>query len=104
MKPDYSGGGLVNLLASIVAGRNGRALHKPLAALDAAQLGAARNVVLFIIDGLGDGYLRRRGAGGELARRRRAAITSVFPPTTPPAITPPYTACTPLEHGLPPPL
>src|SRR5258708_23749971 len=100
MKPDYSGGGLVNLLASIVAGRSGRALHKPLAALDAAQLGAARNIVLFIIDGLGDGYLRRRGAGGELARRRRAAITSVFPPTTASAITTTYTGCTPLEHGL----
>jgi len=42
----------------------------------------------------------RRGAGGELARRRRAAITSVFPPTTASAITTSYTGCTPLEHGL----
>src|SRR4029077_15126917 len=31
---------------------------------------------------------------------RRAAITSVFPPTTASAITTSYTGCTPLEHGL----
>ena len=42
----------------------------------------------------------RRGAGGELARRRRAAITSVFPSTTASAITTSYTGRTPLEHGL----
>src|SRR5262245_8647221 len=100
MKPDYTGGGLVNLLGSIVAGCGGRARHSPLTALGAAEIGAARNVVLLIVDGLGDGYLRRRGAGGELARRRRSAITSVFPPTTAAAITTTYTGCTPLEHGL----
>ena len=56
--------------------------------------------MLLIVDGLGDGFLQRRGAGGELARRRRGAITSVFPPTTAAAITTSYTGCTPLEHGL----
>jgi hypothetical protein len=100
MKPDYAGGGLVNLMASIVAGRGGVPRHPILASLSIEDISAARNVVLFIIDGLGDGYLQRRGAGGELARRRRAAITSVFPPTTASAITTSYTGCTPLEHGL----
>jgi hypothetical protein len=100
MKPDYVGGGLVNLMASIVAGRGGAPRHPLLSFLPSEALSAARNVVLLIVDGLGDGYLRRRGAGGELARRRRAAITSVFPPTTASAITTSYTGCTPLEHGL----
>ena len=100
MKPDYAGGGLVNLMASIVAGRGGAPRHPILASLPLEDISAARNVVLFIIDGLGDGYLQRRGAGGELARRRRGAITSVFPPTTAAAITTSYTGCTPLEHGL----
>jgi hypothetical protein len=100
MKPDYAGGGLVNLMASIVAGRGGTARHKTLTLLPPEKLLSARNLVLLIVDGLGDGYLRRRGAGGELARRRRAAITSVFPPTTASAITTSYTACSPLEHGL----
>jgi hypothetical protein len=98
MKPDYSGGSLVNLIASIVAARGGKALHPPLRNL--SGLDEARNLVLLIIDGLGDNYLMRRGAGGELARRRRALLTSVFPSTTASAITTSYTGRTPLEHGL----
>lgn len=100
MKPDYSGGGLLNLMASIVAGRGGAPRHPQLASFPLQGISDATNVVLLIVDGLGDGYLQRRGAGGELARRRRAAITSVFPPTTAAAITTSYTGCTPLEHGL----
>jgi hypothetical protein len=99
MKPDYSGGGLVNLMASLVAGRGGAPRH-PLASFPLQGISDATNVVLLIVDGLGDGFLQRRGAGGELARRRRSAITSVFPPTTAAAITTSYTGCTPLEHGL----
>jgi len=100
MKPNYSGSGLVNLMASIVAGRGGAARHPLLASFPLQGIADATNVVLLIVDGLGDGFLRRRGAGGELARRRRGAITSVFPPTTAAAITTSYTGCTPLEHGL----
>jgi hypothetical protein len=100
MKPDYRGGGLVNLMASMIAGRGGAPRHPGLSDSSIGNIPEARNVVLFIIDGLGDGYLMRRGAGGELARRRRSAITSVFPPTTAAAITTSYTGSTPLEHGL----
>jgi hypothetical protein len=100
MRPNYLGGSLVNLVASIVAARGGNALHPPLKNLRHEELHAARNVVLLVIDGLGDNYLTRRGAGGALARARRAAITSVFPSTTAAAITTSYTGCTPLEHGL----
>lgn len=100
MLPNYAGGSLVNLMASIVEGCGARPLHAPLKALEPGAVARARNVVLFIIDGLGERYLERRGAGGELARRRRAAITSVFPSTTASAITTSYTGCTPLEHGL----
>jgi hypothetical protein len=95
MQPDYSGGGLVNLIASIVEACGGRALHPRLKDF---ALGEPRNVVLLIVDGLGDNYLVRRG--GELAAKRRRAITSVFPSTTASAITTSYTGCTPLEHGL----
>ncbi|TMI42911.1 MAG: phosphodiesterase [Betaproteobacteria bacterium] len=100
MLPNYSGGSLVNLVASIVQARGGEPRHPVLAALPAAELSEAENIVLVIIDGLGDHYLARCGAGGELARRRRASITSVFPSTTASAITTSYTGRTPLEHGL----
>jgi hypothetical protein len=98
--PAYGGGSLVNLIASLVEGRGGAPRHAPLALLTPGELDGARNVVLVIVDGLGDNYLTRRGAGSELARRRRGAITSVFPSTTASAITTSYTGCTPLEHGL----
>src|SRR5256885_767436 len=100
MLPNYSGCSLVILVASIVQARGGKPRHPVLDALPAAELSEAENIVLVIIDGMGDGYLRRRGAGGELARRRRTSITSVFPSTTASAITTSYTGCTPLEHGL----
>jgi hypothetical protein len=95
MQPDYSGGGLVNLMASLVEACGGRALHPR---LSHCALGEPRNIVLLMVDGLGDRYLARRG--GELAAKRRRAITSVFPSTTASAITTSYTGCTPLEHGL----
>ena len=87
-------------MASIVEACGGPPRHAALEALPAQELGEARNVVLVLIDGLGDNYLMRQGAGGELAGRRRTAITSVFPSTTASAITTSYTGCTPLEHGL----
>jgi hypothetical protein len=100
VRPDYLGNGLVNLVASVMQACGAAPRPAPLEALGTARLAAARNIVLLIIDGLGDGYLRRKGAGGELARRRLGAITSVFPSTTASAITTSYTGCTPLEHGL----
>jgi type I phosphodiesterase/nucleotide pyrophosphatase len=98
MRPDYAGGSLVNLVATLVAARGGNALHEPLR--DFTLDSRVRNVVLLIIDGLGDNYLAHHGAGSELARRRRRSLTSVFPSTTASAITTSYTGRTPLEHGL----
>jgi len=97
MLPDYDGGSLVNLMASLVGACGATPLHAPLRNF---SLGEPRNIVLLIVDGLGDKLLLRHGAGGELARRRGGAITSVFPSTTAAAITTSYTGRTPLEHGL----
>ena len=99
-RPDYSGGGFVNLIASIVEASGGAPRHPPLACLPVAELRAAQNIVFVIVDGLGDNYLRANGAGGNLARHRRGAISAVFPSTTASAITTSYTGATPLEHGL----
>jgi len=100
MLPDYAGGSLLNLMATLVAARGGPPRHALLAALPPARLADARNIVLVVIDGLGDRFLARHGAGSELARRQSATITSVFPSTTASAITTSYTGCAPLEHGL----
>lgn len=98
--PDYSGGGFANLIASLVEARGGAPRHAPLAALPPSQLRDAENVVLVLVDGLGDNYLRAYGALGAIARHRRGAMSAVFPSTTASAITTSYTGATPLEHGL----
>jgi len=100
VRPDYAGGGFANLIASIVEACGGVPRHAPLAALSPRELAAAHSIVLLIIDGLGDRYLGRAGAGGALLARRRGALTAVFPSTTASAITTSYTGWTPLEHGL----
>ena len=69
MRPDYAGGSLVNLVASMVVSRGGKPLHEPLR--NFAVAASARNVVLLIIDGLGDNYLARHAAGSEDSTRRR---------------------------------
>ncbi|MGH6631489.1 MAG: alkaline phosphatase family protein, partial [Burkholderiales bacterium] len=97
---DYSGNGFVNLIASLVEARGGAPRHAPLVALAAAEIRNATNIVLLIVDGLGDNYLRAHGAGGPLLKHRRAGISAVFPSTTASAITTSYTGATPLEHGL----
>ena len=99
-RPDYSGNGFVNLVASLVEARGGAPRHPPLAGLAQSDLRAATNLVFVIVDGLGDNYLQANGAGGVLARHRRGAISAVFPSTTATAITASFTGATPLEHGL----
>lgn len=98
--PNYSGGGFLNLVATLVAARGGEPRHPTLAALPPAEIAEARNVVFLIIDGLGDNYLLANGAGSALLAARRGSISAVFPSTTASAITTSYTGLSPLEHGL----
>src|SRR5438045_3802303 len=87
-------------MASLARACSAGTQHPPLRMLHEEDFASARNIVLLIIDGLGDNFLRKRAKGGELERRRRGALTSVFPSTTASAITTSYTGRTPLEHGV----
>jgi len=98
--PDYRDGSLVNLIASIVASRGGEPRHRPLALLPPEALASARNVVFFLVDGLGYNYLADRGRGGALVDHLLGSITSVFPSTTASAITTSFTGATPQQHGI----
>lgn len=98
--PDYAGNGFVNLIASLVEAAGGGPRHAPLSSLPVAELRGARNLLLVIVDGLGDNYLAAHGAAGPLGPRRRGSISAVFPSTTASAITTSFTGATPAEHGL----
>ena len=101
MKPDYAGGSIVNLMASVVAGFGVRSHYAPLGALLPDEIGGHRNVCLFVIDGLGARHLARdAAAGGALASHLRASITTIFPSTTATAITTFMTGLSPQHHAV----
>jgi len=83
LKPDYLGGSIVNLMASL-----GARLGAPpsdyalLKALPAERLQEAKRVALVVIDGLGAELLSHVGTGSALAELQTATMTSVYPPTT----------------------
>lgn len=98
--PDYQGGSILNLMASIEAACGGHPRYEALHALPPSELAAARNLILLVIDGLGHAHLTGACPGGALNRHLRAKITSVFPSTTATAVTTFLTALAPQQHGL----
>lgn len=97
----YDDGTIVNLMNSIAAGLGSEAGHySPLGLLDPAELNEARNVVLFVIDGLGFTYFQEHGVGGALHAHLRGPISTVFPTTTAAAITTFITGLAPKQHGI----
>ena len=112
--PDYDGGGLLNVPATVldVLGARDSADAPPLTALNPKLREGVSQVVVILADGLGWWQLERFCDMGdtpflaelrERARRRDGAqlldVTTVFPSTTAAAITTMNTARTPLEHG-----
>jgi hypothetical protein len=100
LHPDYSGGGLVNLMASIIQARGGTSPYPPASILPSADLADTKHLILLVIDGLGDDWLQRRSPTGPLACHRLGTLTSVFPPTTAAAVTTFLTGDAPAQHGL----
>lgn len=99
--PDYQGGSLLNLMASLRARFGGRrAVAARLRDEAALPLADARVVVLLVIDGLGARDLAVRGQGSWLARQQVGTLTTVFPATTASAVTTTLTGVSPAEHGL----
>lgn len=101
MLPDYTGGGLINLMQSVAlaCGASG----PDYAAVNLAlphELEAARTLVLLVIDGMGEALLRQAGQGTQLLAHRIGMLTSVFPSTTAAAVTTLLTGLAPAQHGL----
>jgi hypothetical protein len=112
--PDYDGGGLLNVPATVldVLGARDAGDAPALAGLDPALREGVRQVIVILADGLGWWQLEMLCDKGDMpflsglrerARRRDGAqlldVTTVFPSTTAAAITTMNTARTPLEHG-----
>lgn len=98
VRPDYAGGGLVNLMSSIAGALGGSSPYLPLTALPPEALSGARHLVLLVVDGLGHDFLC--GRDGALRRHLLGPLTSVFPSTTASAIPTFLTGLAPQQHGL----
>lgn len=98
IRPDYAGGGLVNLMSSITVALGGASPYPPLPALPPDALAGARHLVLLVVDGLGHGFLS--GRDGAMRRHLLGSLTSVFPSTTASAIPTFLTGLAPQQHGL----
>lgn len=99
-KPNYRGGSVVNLMASV-----GRALGYPsryqqLDILPAKDLAKSKNVVIFLIDGLGYEFLMKYGKKSCMKQHLRGKITSVFPSTTASSVSSFMTGVAPQQHAL----
>lgn len=99
--PDYQGNSLVNLMSSLGLAMGKQVNDYPvLTSLLPEELAQSRNIVLFVIDGLGYEYLLNSGKDSILHRHLKSRITSVFPSTTASAITTFMTGQAPQQHGL----
>ncbi len=100
-RPDYAGGGIVNLMQSIASACGAAEYpYPPCALLGAEELAATRQIVLIVIDGLGADLLPGLPATSLLRQQQRGTLTSVFPSTTASAIGTFMSGLAPAQHGL----
>ena len=99
-KPEYGGGSIVNLTASLVEAAGANPAYPPLALLERAALADARHLILLVIDGLGRELLSSVAEAEALRGDVAGTITSVYPPTTATAVTAFLTGLAPQQHGL----
>lgn len=107
--PDYAGGSIVNLSASILEAFGVDPPSPVCRYLPAARLGSNAGIVLLICDALGLSQFEPALRSGRTPNLRRLverapgglqSLTSVFPSTTTVALTSLSTACTPAQHGM----
>jgi hypothetical protein len=107
VRPDYTGGSILNLVASIAAHFGVATGHPPLR--ETLPFEGHNAVILLIVDALGHGQLRRHLADGDmpfLAARLNSgeatlgAATSVFPSTTAAALSALHCGRAPAESGM----
>lgn len=100
LQPDFDGGSILNLVASIEKALDGTPKYKELTLLPANEISGFSNVVLMVIDGLGFEFLQKNGKGTVFAQHLKGKMTSVFPSTTSAAIPAFMTGLSPQEHGM----
>ena len=97
--PDFQGGSILNLMASVSAALGGTPRYATAPVLDAERLPA--RIALLVIDGLGLARLNKVVPDGFMARHCLSSLTSVVPSATASAIPVFMTGESPAVHGFP---
>jgi predicted AlkP superfamily pyrophosphatase or phosphodiesterase len=100
--PDYAGGSIVNLVASLMdaLGATDRSVPPLSNRTVPALLKGRGRIVLLVVDGMGQAQLAGSTWRGALREHACGTLTSVFPSTTATAITSLMTGEPPSRHGL----
>lgn len=96
--PDYNNC-ILNLITSILKYYNVQTEYKGLDSLDALKNNTYKNVVLVILDGMGNNLLNEISPNGFFAKNKLSTITSVCPSTTTAALNTYYSGKPPIETG-----
>ena len=99
-QPDYNGSSIVNLMASIRQLSTLPSMYAPLSTLDLSEFEQTDNLVLFLINGLGETTYHQFCEQSPIAPYFRNRLTSVFPTTTAAAVTSIYTGVAPQNHAV----
>ena len=96
--PDYNHC-ILNTITSILKYYNVKTNHNSLNSLDNILNKQYKNVVLLILDGMGEHILNNLSPNGFFANNKIDCVTSVYPSTTTAALTTYYSGKPPYETG-----
>lgn len=96
--PDYNNS-ILNLITSILKYYNVETEHDSLEILDEKLENKYRNIVLIVLDGMGEHILKSISPNGYFMKNNIKCLTSVFPSTTTAALTTYYSGKPPFESG-----
>lgn len=97
-EPDYNHS-ILNLVTSILKNYGVQSYHTTLPEIDCLLKQNYKNVVLVILDGMGNNVLEKASPDGLFSKHKVTTITSVYPCTTTAALTTYYSGKAPVETG-----
>ena len=96
--PNYENS-ILNTITSVLKYYNVESKHKSLNELDKMLEKRYKNIVFFILDGMGDIVLNNISKDGFFEKNKLKTVTSVYPSTTTAALTTYYSGKPPYESG-----
>lgn len=98
LMPNYDHS-ILNLITTILKNYGVESKYKSIEKIDRLLKKKYKNVVLIVLDGMGENILNKLAPDGILAKNRIDTITSVYPSTTTAAMTTYYSGKPPIETG-----